>query len=111
MLGSCPLSSAPPLPPLWRYPLSPVPTASGPTERSAARAALHAIGLTADQRLVEFDVDRPGRTSDLGRLSGLPGDMKIAGIAFHLLTGAARDLGAFPKNRQVTDIALPLEQH
>ncbi|MFZ3492462.1 DUF4394 domain-containing protein [Streptomyces sp. 5.8] len=55
-----------------------------PAERIAAHTALHAIGLTSDQRLVEFDVDKPGKTSDLGRLSGLSGDMKIVGIDFRV---------------------------
>lgn len=55
-----------------------------PAERIAAHTALHAIGLTSDQRLVEFDVDKPGRTSDLGRLSGLSGDTKIVGIDFRV---------------------------
>lgn len=30
--------------------------------------------------------------------------------AVDVLTGAARDLGAFPQRRQVTDLALPLDQ-
>ncbi|MFI8341960.1 DUF4394 domain-containing protein [Streptomyces sp. NPDC085639] len=44
--------------------------------------ALHAIGLTSDQRLVEFDVDRPSKTSSLGRISGLAGDTTLVGIDF-----------------------------
>ncbi len=55
-----------------------------PAERTAAHTALHAIGLTADQRLVEFDVDKPGKTWDLGKVSGLSGDMKIVGIDFRV---------------------------
>ncbi|MFG2712003.1 DUF4394 domain-containing protein [Streptomyces goshikiensis] len=45
---------------------------------------LRAVGLTTDQRLVEFDVDRPGRTSPIGRVSGLSGDSKLVGIDFRV---------------------------
>ncbi|MET9323411.1 DUF4394 domain-containing protein [Streptomyces sp. NPDC003038] len=45
---------------------------------------LTAIGLTSDQRLVEFDVDRPSKTSPVGRVSGLRGDTKIVGIDFRV---------------------------
>ncbi|MFD5142302.1 DUF4394 domain-containing protein [Streptomyces sp. NPDC058401] len=55
-----------------------------PAERTASGPALHAIGLTSDQRLVEFAVDKPGRTWDLGKVSGLSGDMKIVGIDFRV---------------------------
>ncbi|MEU8776547.1 DUF4394 domain-containing protein [Streptomyces sp. NPDC048606] len=46
--------------------------------------ALRAIGLTGDQRLVEFDVDRPSKTWSLGRVSGLSGDTKLVGIDFRV---------------------------
>ncbi|MEU8772100.1 DUF4394 domain-containing protein [Streptomyces griseus] len=46
--------------------------------------ALTAVGLTADQRLVEFTVDRPARTTDNGRVSGLRGDTKVVGIDFRV---------------------------
>ncbi|WP_432022509.1 DUF4394 domain-containing protein [Streptomyces parvus] len=46
--------------------------------------ALTAVGLTADQRLVEFTVDRPARTRDIGRVSGLRGDTKVVGIDFRV---------------------------
>ncbi|MFE6273756.1 DUF4394 domain-containing protein [Streptomyces goshikiensis] len=36
------------------------------------------------------------------------GSFRLYGV--NLLTGAARDMGAFPKDRQVTDLALPLNQ-
>ncbi|MCY0938097.1 DUF4394 domain-containing protein [Streptomyces sp. H34-S4] len=55
-----------------------------PAEQAMAHSALHAIGLTSDQRLVEFDVDQPGKTWDLGKVSGLSGDMKIVGIDFRV---------------------------
>ncbi|MET8608024.1 DUF4394 domain-containing protein [Streptomyces rubiginosohelvolus] len=46
--------------------------------------ALTAVGLTADQRLVEFTVDRPARTTDIGSVSGLRGDTKVVGIDFRV---------------------------
>ncbi|WP_418961234.1 DUF4394 domain-containing protein [Streptomyces tritici] len=46
--------------------------------------ALHAIGLTADQRLVEFDVHKPSKTWSLGKISGLSGDTKLVGIDFRV---------------------------
>ncbi|WP_097975372.1 DUF4394 domain-containing protein [Streptomyces sp. gb14] len=46
--------------------------------------ALTAVGLTSDQRLVEFTVDRPARTTDIGRVSGLRGDTKVVGIDFRV---------------------------
>ncbi|MGW6655022.1 hypothetical protein AMK23_24230 [Streptomyces sp. CB02130] len=46
--------------------------------------ALTAVGLTPDQRLVEFTVDRPARTTDIGRVSGLRGDTKVVGIDFRV---------------------------
>ncbi|MFD4137142.1 DUF4394 domain-containing protein [Streptomyces goshikiensis] len=48
------------------------------------RHDLRGVGLTADQRLVEFDIDRPGRTSPIGRVSGLSGDTKLVGIDFRV---------------------------
>ncbi|MER6201097.1 DUF4394 domain-containing protein [Streptomyces sp. NPDC001586] len=45
---------------------------------------LTAIGLTSDQRLVEFDVDQPSKTQALGRVSGLQGDTKLVGIDFRV---------------------------
>ncbi|MFD6126078.1 DUF4394 domain-containing protein, partial [Streptomyces hydrogenans] len=46
--------------------------------------ALHAIGLTGDQRLVEFDVHKPSRTWSLGKVSGLAGDTRLVGIDFRV---------------------------
>ncbi|MER6393720.1 DUF4394 domain-containing protein [Streptomyces sp. NPDC001523] len=45
---------------------------------------LRAVGLTSDQRLVEFDVDRPGKAFSIGKVSGLTGDTKIVGIDFRV---------------------------
>ncbi|MGW2202085.1 DUF4394 domain-containing protein [Streptomyces sp. NPDC001774] len=46
--------------------------------------ALHAIGLTGDQRLVEFDIRKPSRTWSLGKVSGLSGDTRLVGIDFRV---------------------------
>ncbi|MFF0484779.1 DUF4394 domain-containing protein [Streptomyces sp. NPDC004435] len=46
--------------------------------------ALHAIGLTGDQRLVEFDVRKPAKTWSLGKVSGLSGDTRLVGIDFRV---------------------------
>ncbi|MFJ3880871.1 DUF4394 domain-containing protein [Streptomyces sp. NPDC090077] len=46
--------------------------------------ALSAIGLTSDQRLVEFDVNKPSKTWSLGRVAGLAGDTKLVGIDFRV---------------------------
>ncbi|MEU3262431.1 DUF4394 domain-containing protein [Streptomyces bacillaris] len=49
-----------------------------------AHKALTAIGLTADQHLVQFDVDRPAKPMNIGKVSGLRGDTKIVGIDFRV---------------------------
>ncbi|MFD8728691.1 DUF4394 domain-containing protein [Streptomyces sp. NPDC059611] len=149
----------------------------GPRTGHRGHQALTAVGLTADQRLVAFPVDRPAGTSAIGKVSGLRGDTRVVGIDFRVqdgklygvgdqggvytlgtadaravkvsqltvalsgghfgvdfnpaadrlrvvsdtggaarlyavdvLTGAARDLGAFPRRQQVTGLALPLDQ-
>ncbi|MGW4700550.1 DUF4394 domain-containing protein [Streptomyces sp. NPDC004285] len=48
------------------------------------RGGLRAIGLTGDQRLVEFDVKKPSRTWSLGKVSGLSGDTRLVGIDFRV---------------------------
>ncbi|MFJ6485957.1 MULTISPECIES: DUF4394 domain-containing protein [unclassified Streptomyces] len=48
------------------------------------KGGLSAIGLTGDQRLVEFDVNKPSKTWSLGRVSGLSGDTKLVGIDFRV---------------------------
>ncbi|XXZ47430.1 DUF4394 domain-containing protein (plasmid) [Streptomyces cavourensis] len=54
----------------------------GPDRR--AHKALTAIGLTADQHLVQFTVDRPAKPMSIGKVSGLRGDTKIVGIDFRV---------------------------
>ncbi|MFE7093091.1 DUF4394 domain-containing protein [Streptomyces erythrochromogenes] len=48
------------------------------------KGGLSAIGLTSDQRLVEFEVNKPSKTWSLGRVSGLAGDTKLVGIDFRV---------------------------
>ncbi|MFF3757759.1 DUF4394 domain-containing protein [Streptomyces sp. NPDC002185] len=48
------------------------------------RGGLSAVGLTRDQRLVQFDVNRPSRTWSLGKVAGLSGDTKLVGIDFRV---------------------------
>ncbi|MGW0711839.1 DUF4394 domain-containing protein [Streptomyces sp. NPDC002643] len=45
---------------------------------------LKAIGLTADQRLVLFRVDKPGAAAPLGKVSGLKGDTRLVGIDYRV---------------------------
>ncbi|MFE7836393.1 DUF4394 domain-containing protein [Streptomyces sp. NPDC057474] len=47
-------------------------------------SGLKAIGLTADQRLVAFRVDKPGAALPLGRVGGLKGDTKLVGIDYRV---------------------------
>ncbi|MGW6263731.1 DUF4394 domain-containing protein, partial [Streptomyces sp. NPDC055085] len=48
------------------------------------RSGLSAVGLTGDQRLVEFDVRRPAGARSLGKVSGLAGDTRLVGIDFRV---------------------------
>ncbi|MFF9041671.1 DUF4394 domain-containing protein [Streptomyces sp. NPDC014892] len=45
---------------------------------------LKAVGLTADQRLVVFRVDKPGAAVPLGRVRGLKGDTRLVGIDYRV---------------------------
>ncbi|MBT2380310.1 DUF4394 domain-containing protein [Streptomyces sp. ISL-111] len=56
----------------------------GHTMDHRGHKALTAIGLTVDQRLVEFTVDRPAKTMNIGKVSGLRGDTKVVGIDFRV---------------------------
>jgi hypothetical protein len=51
---------------------------------AAAPTGLKAIGLTADQRLVAFRVDKPGVAVPLGRVAGLKGDTKLVGVDYRV---------------------------
>lgn len=57
----------------------------GDTERErAAGHDLSVIGLTTDQRLVEFATGSPSRTRQLGKVAGLSKDRKLVGIDFRV---------------------------
>ncbi|GHG00496.1 DUF4394 domain-containing protein [Streptomyces zaomyceticus] len=60
------------------------PSTAPQTQPAAHHKALHAIGLTGDQRLVEFDVNKPNKGWSLGKVSGLSGDTKLVGIDFRV---------------------------
>ena len=47
-------------------------------------SGLKAIGLTADQRLIAFRVDKPGAAVPLGRVGGLQGDTRLVGIDYRV---------------------------
>ncbi|MFD7917582.1 DUF4394 domain-containing protein [Streptomyces sp. NPDC059752] len=50
----------------------------------AHKGGQRAIGLTGDQRLVEFDVNRPSKTWSVGKVSGLRDDALLVGIDFRV---------------------------
>ncbi|MFF8683142.1 DUF4394 domain-containing protein [Streptomyces sp. NPDC015237] len=61
------------------------PALAAPTSTSVTgHRGLTAVGLTKDQRLVQFNVDQPTRTRSLGKVSGLSGDKKLVGIDFRV---------------------------
>lgn len=64
------------------------------TATSAAEAApLEAVGLTMNQRLVRFDVNRPKITRPIGRVSGLVGDATLIGIDYRVQNGLLYGVG------------------
>jgi hypothetical protein len=54
---------------------------------------LTAVGLTDDQRLVSFRVDRPDRTLPLGKVGGLKGDTRLVGIDYRVQNGKLYGVG------------------
>ncbi|MEJ1199442.1 MULTISPECIES: DUF4394 domain-containing protein [unclassified Streptomyces] len=54
------------------------------TPAASQHRGLTAVGLTSDQRLVEFKVDKPAKTWSLGKVSGLSGDTRLVGIDFRV---------------------------
>lgn len=54
---------------------------------------LDVIGLTADQRLVCFNEDSPGRTRNIGAVAGLQGGETLLGIDFRPANGQLYGLG------------------
>ncbi|MFF9120589.1 DUF4394 domain-containing protein [Streptomyces massasporeus] len=63
---------------------APALAAADQTSASAQHRGLTAVGLTSDQRLVEFEVDKPTATWSLGKITGLAGDTKLVGIDFRV---------------------------
>ncbi|GHH37105.1 DUF4394 domain-containing protein [Streptomyces candidus] len=55
-----------------------------PTVSATDHKGLTAIGLTAGQRLVEFDVHKPSKAWPLGKVTGLIGDTGLVGIDFRV---------------------------
>ncbi|MFE6919168.1 hypothetical protein ACFVDJ_34675, partial [Streptomyces rubiginosohelvolus] len=53
-------------------------------EKKAKDDGLAVIGLTTDQRLVEFRTGSPSRPWQLGKVSGLKKDTKLVGIVFRV---------------------------
>lgn len=54
---------------------------------------LRMIGLTDDQRLVQFRECNPGRTKRIGAISGLTGDTELIGIDFRVQNGKLYGVG------------------
>lgn len=73
------VSSAFPAAGAWADGSKPVPSAVGQAHQS-----LTVLGLTTDQRLVEFPAGQPSKLDLLGRVSGLRGDTKVVGIDFRV---------------------------
>ncbi|WP_432060963.1 DUF4394 domain-containing protein [Streptomyces sp. S1] len=59
----------------------------------AAHHRLTSVGLTSDQRLVEFAVTDPSGARSLGKVSGLKGDGKLVGIDFRVQNGKLYGVG------------------
>lgn len=64
----------------------------GPQSRAAGHGLI-SVGLTADQRLVGFDVRNPADTWSLGKVSGLQGDGRLVGIDFRVQNGKLYGVG------------------
>jgi hypothetical protein len=54
---------------------------------------LRAIGLTADQRLVGFRVNKPDDVRGIGKVSGLTGDTRLVGIDYRVQDGKLYGVG------------------
>ncbi|WP_432126395.1 DUF4394 domain-containing protein [Streptomyces sp. bgisy082] len=59
----------------------------------AAHQGLIGVGLTADQRLVGFDVSDPADTWSFGKVAGLVGDGRLVGIDFRVQNGKLYGVG------------------
>ncbi len=54
---------------------------------------LRAVGLTTDQRLVSFQVRKPGEVRGIGKISGLQGDARLVGIDYRVQDGKLYGVG------------------
>ncbi|WP_299538850.1 DUF4394 domain-containing protein [uncultured Streptomyces sp.] len=70
----------------------PGPSPFGPGGRAAA-PGLVGVGLTADRRLVGFQIANPGDTWAFGKVSGLRTDRKLVGIDFRVQNGKLYGVG------------------
>ncbi|MFF0736086.1 DUF4394 domain-containing protein [Streptomyces chartreusis] len=70
-----------------------IPVAAADAPTAAGHGGLTSVGLTADQRLVEFEVDRPRGAWSLGKISGLAGDAELVGIDFRVQDGKLYGVG------------------
>ncbi|MFJ6725931.1 DUF4394 domain-containing protein [Streptomyces sp. NPDC091281] len=68
-------------------------SALGSAPAAASHRGLDAVGLTADQHLVTFEVDRPGAARALGKVAGLAGDKRLVGIDFRVQNGKLYGVG------------------
>lgn len=80
--------------------LAGAPTALADSDSSEAASyaadtddALEAVGLTTNQRLIRFDVDRPKVSRAIGRVSGLVGDATLIGIDYRVQNGLLYGVG------------------
>lgn len=54
---------------------------------------LRAVGLTIDQRLVSFQVQKPDEVRGIGKVSGLQGDARLIGIDYRVQDGKLYGVG------------------
>jgi hypothetical protein len=54
---------------------------------------LRAVGLTADQRLVGFAVQKPDEVRGIGKIAGLQGDTRLVGIDYRVQDGKLYGVG------------------
>ncbi|MFJ7271937.1 DUF4394 domain-containing protein [Streptomyces sp. NPDC099050] len=111
-IGAAAVAATLTLPPL-ALAVGPAQPAEDPTAK-----ALTVVGLTMDQRLVEFRTDGPARTTDLGRVTGLSGDREVVGIDFRVQDGKLYGVGdrggiyvldrASAKAEKVSQLTVPL---
>lgn len=96
---------------------APALAATDQTPAPAQHRSPTAVGLTSDQRLVEFDVDKPAATWARGRISGLAGDTKFVGIDFRVQNeklygvgdkGGIYTLSARAKAKKVSQLTVAL---